>query len=286
MGSVVRRSAIAAGILALTMGAAAACGGGSSGGNQTIKTGSGSTKTLTVALDASYPPNEFFGTDGKTIMGMDADLANAIGKQLGDTVKLTNETFDDILAGIQGGKYDLAMSSFTDTKEREQTVDFVDYFQAGEGFYVKAGSGNKFNGLASLCNHTVAVENGTTEQSDAQAQLKACKKAKKGAVKVLSFANQNDANLAVSSGRANVGFADSQVAQYIVAQSNGQFRSTGTAFETAPYGIAVPKGTTFDVSVQGAVKALMSDGIYAKILKKWGISSGAVHSAPINGGKS
>jgi polar amino acid transport system substrate-binding protein len=140
--------------------------------------------------------------------------------------------------------------------------------------------------LSALCGHTVSVESGTTEQSDAQTQAKTCKNKKKGVVKILSFSNQNDANLAVSSGRANVGFADSQVAQYIVAQSNGQFRSTGKAFETAPYGIAVPKGTTLDKSVQGAVKLLISDGTYLRILKKWGIQAGAVKSTPINGAKS
>jgi polar amino acid transport system substrate-binding protein len=100
---------------------------------------------------------------------------------------------------------------------------------------------------------------------------------------VLSFANQNAANLAVSSGRANVGFADSQIAQYIVAQSGGQFRSSGKAFETAPYGIAIPKGTTLNVSVQGALKVLIADGTYQKILKKWGIQAGAVKAATLDG---
>jgi polar amino acid transport system substrate-binding protein len=76
------------------------------------------------------------------------------------------------------------------------------------------------------------------------------------------------------------------VAQYIVAQSNGQFHSSGTAFETAPYGIAVPKGTTLDTSVQGALKALIADGTYAKILKKWGIEAGAIAHPVINGATS
>jgi polar amino acid transport system substrate-binding protein len=245
-----------------------------------------SAGTLTVALDATYAPDEFVASDGSTIIGMDADLANAIGQVLGLKVTLTNATFDTIIPALQSGKFDLGMSSFTDTKARQKQVNFVDYFVAGEGYYVSASSKYRPNGLKALCGHSVSVESGTTEETDAQSQAKACKHAKKSAVKVLSFSTQSEANLAVSSGRANVGFADSQVAQYIVAQSGGQFRSTGTAFETAPYGIAVPKGTALDTSVQGAVKVLMSDGIYAKILKKWGIQAGAVHSAAINGGTS
>jgi hypothetical protein len=85
------------------------------------------------------------------------------------------------------------MSSFTDTKAREKTVNFVDYFLAGEGYYVSASSKYHPNGLASLCGHSVAVESGTTEQSDAQAEAKTCAKHKSGAVKVLSFSTQNEA---------------------------------------------------------------------------------------------
>jgi polar amino acid transport system substrate-binding protein len=242
--------------------------------------------TLTVAADATYAPDEFVATNGTTIIGMDADLAQAIGQVLGLKVTVVNATFDTIIPALEAGKYDLGMSSFTDTKARQKTVNFVDYFEAGEGYYVGASSKYHPNGLAALCGHSVSVESGTTEQSDAQHEAKFCKSHKKGAVKVLPFSTQSEANLAVSSGRANVGFADSQIAQYIVAQSNGQFHNSGKAFETAPYGIAVPKGTTLDTSVQGAVKLLISDGTYLKIMKKWGIQAGAVTSDPINGATS
>jgi polar amino acid transport system substrate-binding protein len=236
--------------------------------------------TITIALDATYPPDESVASDGHTIQGLDADLGNDLAKALGLKAKLQNVTFDNIIPGLQDGKYDVGLSSFTDTKAREKIVDFVTYFQAGEGFYVKAGSSKKFNGLSSLCNAKVAVETGTTEQTDAQAQGKKCK------VKVLSFSDQSQANLAVSSGRADVGFADSQVADYIVKQSNGQFESTGSAFEVAPYGIALPKGNGMAAVVLAAIKQLIADGTYKTLLAKWGVSSGAITAPVINGAQS
>jgi polar amino acid transport system substrate-binding protein len=236
--------------------------------------------TLTFAMDASYPPDESIAKDGHTIEGFDADLANALASALGMKAKLQNVTFDNIIPGLQSGKYDVGLSSFTDTKAREKVVDFVTYFQAGEGFYVKAGSGKSFNGLDSLCNHTVSVENGTTEQADAQAQAKKCK------VKVLTFDTQSQANLAVASGRADVGFADSQVAEYIVKTSNGQFENTGTAFEVAPYGIALPKGNGMAKAVQAAMQQLISDGSYTQLVSKWGIQDGAITTPTINGATS
>jgi len=231
--------------------------------------------TLTVAMDATYAPDEFIAPDGSTIVGMDADLATAITQVLGLKVKLVNATFDTIIPGIQSGKYDLGASSFTDTIARQKVVDFVDYFTAGEGYYVKSGSSLAFNGLASLCGHSVAVESGTTEESDAKSQAGKC-----------TGGNQSQANLAVSSGRADVGFADSQVAGYIVATSNGVFQNSGTAFEVAPYGLALPKGNGMATPVQAAVNHLIANGVYTQILTKWGVQSGAVTSSVINGATS
>jgi polar amino acid transport system substrate-binding protein len=129
----------------------------------------------------------------------------------------------------------------------------------------------------------VAVESGTTEESDAKAQTKKCTGSK---VTVLSFGNQSEANLAVSSGRADVGFADSQVAGYIVATSNGVFQNSGTAFEVAPYGLALPKGNGMAAPVQAAVNYLISNGVYGQILAKWGVQAGAITSSVINGATS
>ena len=237
--------------------------------------------TYTIALDATYAPDEFIAPNGSTIVGMDADLGNAIAQVLGLKAKLVNATFDTIIPGLQSGKYDMGDSSFTDTLARQKVVDFVTYFSAGEGFYVKTGS-KTFNGLASLCGATVAVEDGTTEQTDAQTQAKACKSAGKATVTVLSYANQGEANLAVSSGRAEVGFVDSQIAAYIAATSNGVFMNSGSAFEVAPYGLALPKSNGMAAPVQAAVNLLIANGVYTKILTKWGVQAGAVTTATIN----
>src|SRR5581483_3239378 len=112
--------------------------------------------TLTVAADATYAPDEFIGPDGHTVVGMDADLLKAIAGLMGLKVEIKNATFDSIIPGLAAGKYDVGASSFTDTKEREKTVDFVTYFTAGESFFTKASGGTTISGLSDLCGHTVA----------------------------------------------------------------------------------------------------------------------------------
>src|SRR4051812_21605356 len=242
--------------------------------------------TLTVAADATYPPNEFLNPGEKTVMGMDADMAQALAGVMGLKAQVKNATFDSIIPGLAAGKYDLGMSSFTDTKEREATVDFVTYFNAGTSFYTKAQGGPTVNTLADLCGHKVVVEKGTTQADDANAQSKKCKASGKPAVTVQVYPDQNGANLALSSGRGDVGMADSPVAAYLVKKSSGQFKLSGQTYGEAPYGIAIPKKSGMQKPVQAAMKKLIEGGQYKAILTKWGIQSGAITDPVINGATS
>ena len=242
--------------------------------------------TLAVAADATYAPNEFIGSDGQTVVGWDADLAQALGQVMGLKINMVNSTFDTIIPGLISGKYGLGMSSFTDTKEREQTVDFVTYFSAGTSFYVKSTGGPDITSLTDLCGHKVAVEKGTTQQADSQAQAKKCQSAGKPAVTVQIFNDQNAVNLALSSGRADVAMADSPVAAYQVKQSGGTFKLSGQPYGTAPYGIAIPKNNGMAKPVLAALEHLMANGRYMKILDKWGVQEGAISNPAINGAAS
>jgi polar amino acid transport system substrate-binding protein len=239
--------------------------------------------TLTVAADATYPPNEFTAPNGHTVIGTDADLAAALSKVMGLKAGVVNATFDSIIPGLAAKKYDLGMSSFTDTKEREKTVDFVTYYTVFTSFFVKKNGGPTINGLADLCGHKVSVEKGTTQQDDATKQGKKCKAAGKRPVKVLVFPDQNGVNLALSSGRADVDMADSPVAAYVVRKSNGQFKLTGRNYGPFPYGIAIPKGTGMVKPVRDALNVLIAKGTYLAILKKWGIQVGGIKHPKING---
>jgi polar amino acid transport system substrate-binding protein len=245
--------------------------------------------TLTVAADASYAPDEYFAPDGHTVIGMDADLSKAIAGLMGLKANVVNVTFDSIIPGLAAGKYDMGASSFSDNKTREKTVDFVDYASVGESFYTKASGGTTISSIADICGKTVSVEKGTTEESDAGTQSAKCKKAGKPAVTVLSYTDQNGANLAVASGRAQLGFADTPVAAYQVKKTNGQFKLTGAAYATGPYGLAIPKNSGLAPAVQAAVKELVQNGTYAAIFKKWGLPASIVIPASavkINGATS
>jgi polar amino acid transport system substrate-binding protein len=297
-----RKLVAAAAAVALVLVVLAGCGSSSSSSSSTTSSSTSSSTsaanaslaaqvpaaikskgTLNVATEAQYAPNEFIASDGHTVIGMDAELTDAIASKLGLKAKLINSDFETIIPGLAAGRYDLGVSSFTDTKEREKTVDFVDYFSAGISFYAKSSANPGVSTVADLCGKTVAAEKGTVEAEEAEAQSKKCTKEGKKTVTALSFPGQNAVNLAVSSGRAELGMADSPVADYQVKQSEGGFKLIGKEYEVAPYGIAIPKTTGMTQPVLGAVKAVIADGTYAKILAKWGLQSGAIKTPTVNG---
>ena len=153
---------------------------------------------------------------------------------------------------------------------------------AGTSFYVKTSGGPDVTSLAGLCGHKVAVEKGTTQQADVQAQAPRCASAGKP-VTLQIFNDQNAVNLALSSGRADVAMADSPVAAYQVKQSNGTFKLSGQPYGTAPYGIAIPKNSGLAEPVLAALKDLMAADTYTNILQKWGVQEGAISNPVING---
>ena len=245
-----------------------------------------SSGSLSVAADATYAPDEFIASDGKTVIGMDADLSKAIAQLMGLTANVQNIPFDSIIPGLAAGKYDLGVSSFTDTKAREKTVDFVTYATAGSSFFVQASGGPNVASLADLCGHKVGAEKGTTQADDATAQGKKCTAAGKPGVTVSVFPDENGVNLALSSGRIDVAMADTPPAEYAVKQSDGKFKISGSSYGNAPYGIAMAKDSGLQQPVLAAVKALMADGTYKKILDYWGVSADAISNPTINGATS
>src|SRR5207245_1181810 len=136
------------------------------------------TGPIQTATDATYAPNEFVDPNTGAISGWDIDLGNAICKVMGLVCTFNNVTFDDIIAQLKastpsevaGGdkpRYQFSISSWTPTAAREKGgIDFITYYKAGEAWIEKVG-GPTINTAADMCGHTVAVEAGTTEESDA-----------------------------------------------------------------------------------------------------------------------
>jgi polar amino acid transport system substrate-binding protein len=306
------RGGVGAAIGVALLAALTACGGGSSaassassaagagGASSGAASGSGAAITkddalakllpasvsgkgsLTIGTDASYAPSEFVDKDGKTVVGFDADLAKALGQVLGLQVNLENAPFGTIIQGVKSGKFDLGMSSFTINPDRIKQVDMVSYYSAGTSWAVPQGNPAGVT-PDNACGKKVAVQKDTVQVDDVTARSKKCTDAGKPPITIEQFTLQSDVTSAVVTGKDDAELADSPVIAYAVKQTNGKLEQVGDIYDSAPYGIVVPKAQgDYAKAVQGAVQKLIDSGAYADILKKWGVESGAVKTAAVN----
>ena len=239
--------------------------------------------TLTVGTDASYAPSEFLAGDGKTIEGFDIDLFTAVAKKLDLKIDFVNAKFDSIITGVQGGKFDLGVSSFTVNEDRMQQVNMVSYFNAGTQWASAAGNPNKVD-PNKPCGAAVAVQKGTVQQEeDLPPKIAACKKAGTPMRDPLVYTGQDQATAAVVSGKADAMLADSPVVAYAVEQSKGKLEALGDIYDAAPYGYVVSKDQTpLAEAIVAALKSLEADGSYEKALKGWGVEAGAIKDYAVN----
>lgn len=238
--------------------------------------------TLNIGSDASYAPNEFLGDDGKTVEGMDVDLFDAAAAKMGLETKWTNAPFDALILGVSSEKYDMAVSSFTINPERKKQVSMVSYFDAGSQWVVPKGNEGKID-PDDACGKSIGVQKGTVQIDDLDARSKKCEDAGKKPIKQVVDQEQSKVTASLMSGKTEAMVADSPIALYAVKQNEDELESLGDIYDSAPYGIVVPKDDTeFGEAIAAAFESMEEDGTYEEILKKWGNESGAIDEFAVN----
>ncbi|MFD5598481.1 ABC transporter substrate-binding protein [Leucobacter sp. NPDC058333] len=236
---------------------------------------------LRIGTDAEYPPNEYKDADGNPV-GWGVTLAEAVSAKLGLEPKWEILGFDSIIPRIQEGALDMGSSSFTDNVERQKSVDFVDFLNAGTQWAAATGADVD---PANACGLTIAVQATTVQDTDElPAKSKECTDAGKEPIEVLRFDGQPEVTQAVVDGRADAFSADLPVTGDAVAKLGDKLETVGDVFDAAPYGFATQKGSDTTKAVQAALQSLIDDGTYLEILTDAGIEAGAVEQADINAG--
>lgn len=235
---------------------------------------------IVIGTDSTYAPSEYLDTDGKTVIGFDVDLFNAVAGKFGLKTEWQSAKFDDIIPGVSSGKYNIGVSSFTINADREKEVTMVSYFSAGTQWAAKSGASVDPD---NACGKKVAVQTATVQVDDITARSKKCTDAGKGAIKIDQYQAQSDATNAVISGKDDAMLADSPVCAYAVKQTNNQLTLVGKIYDSAPYGYVLPKDQTdFGQAIASAVQALIADGTYKTILTKWGVDAGSITNPAVN----
>lgn len=235
--------------------------------------------TLRVAMSVGTAPTKFIDPDdGKTMRGLDPDIAAALGKTMGLSVEIEGGSLDQVIAGLQAGRYDIAVSQMGINADRLEIFDFVEYFSSGSALATTAG-GDGPQDFDSLCGRSVGVQSGSIQATEYLPAVSAdCESGGEAAIDIQSFQDQPSALLALNSGRIDAVFGDKPVLEF-AADKDGQVEVVADFSELKPVGIAMADGSELLPAVEAGMQRLIDDGTYAEILSEWGVTALGIEQA-------
>jgi polar amino acid transport system substrate-binding protein len=242
---------------------------------------------LKVGINGIFPPMEFKNPGSEELIGFDVELAQAIGTTLNVKVVFDDQKFDQLLASVTTGRVDFVISGLSDSAARRKTFDFVDYFNSGtQAFTVKANA-KTITGLEALSGKTLAISASTDYMATLQKWSKDNLEAKgKPGIQFLPVDSEATSRLQMVQGRAQASAISPEVFGWMEKQTPGQFVPIGPILAPDPYGICFKKDQTeLRDAVAEALKRLLKNGTYKKILAKWEVSRSGVPEVLVNGEK-
>ena len=242
--------------------ALAACGGGKPAASKLPTVTAGK---LTMATNAQFPPYEFY--EGSKIVGIDAEIAEAIAGKLGLKLRIEDMEFDSIITAVKSGKADIGMAGMTVTDERKESVDFTTSYSTGVQVIIVA-EGSDITSVDDLfaegASHVIGVQRNTTGDLYCTWDLEDA-----GLATVDRYSKGADAVQALKAGKVDCVVIDNEPAKAFVAEVEG-LKILDTEYALEDYAGAMSKtNAELYKAVDDALKALIADGTVAKIVGKY-----------------
>ena len=215
---------------------------------------------LIMATNAFFPPYEYY--EGEKIVGIDVEIASAVAQKLGLELVIEDVEFDSIIAGVQGGKYDIGCAGMTVTEDRLKSVNFSTPYATGiQSIIVTADSEITDIDVLLNGNYKVGVQSGTTGDIYMTDDI--------GEDRVERYAKGNDAVIALTSGKIDAVVIDNEPAKAFVAANEG-LKILETPYTVEDYAMAINKdNVALKDAINQALKELTDDGTIAAIVNKY-----------------
>lgn len=232
---------------------------------------------LVMATNAAFPPYEF--KDGDKIVGIDAEIAEAIAGELGLELEIVDTEFGSIIGGVQTGKYDIGMAGMTVTDERKESVNFSNtYAKAKQVVIVPADSEiesfEEFYTEFDADGNPAAVADGVKigVQQDTTGDIYSSDDPEKwgfGEDNVLRYKTGADAVQALLAGKVTCVIIDNEPAKSFVAANEG-LKILDGAYADEDYAIAVGKDNEELLkNINDALAKLTESGKLDEIVAKY-----------------
>lgn len=246
------------------------------------------TGVLRVGAAVGRAPLLFYGTGTHQVEGLEYDLLQGIGQQLGLRIQIANQPFPQLGTELLAHHSDVLMSGFADLKAFEGAgLDFVDYVSGRTAVLVRHADPHRAHAPDGLCGMAVGVLTGSAQQVASTTIADSCRG--RGRPGPVVRAGPDDGALlsALAAGHLDAVLEDAVVAQYTAQVSTGTttLDVVGAAFDPIPYGIGVAKDDPqLRDAVQAALRAMIADGTYDAVLAHWGGDQAALRTAEVNSG--
>ncbi|MET3934324.1 ABC transporter substrate-binding protein [Arthrobacter sp. OAP107] len=241
---------------------------------------------LTVAMDLHYPPTTFLADDNSTPIGLNPDIARLVAKKLGLKLKFENTSFDTIIPGIDGGRYDFTVTTMSPTAERLKVLDMIDYFNSGLSVAVSAGNPLNISN-DDMCGRNIAVTKGSNAQLKHLPNISewTCTSKGKQAINAVTLPNIQEALTQLASKRIDGILYDTPSLVWADLQQPNTFTILSPQVDTRSDHVAaigLKKGSPLTPALQKATQSVLESPEYKKSLGNWGLESGAITEAKLN----
>ena len=213
-----------------------------------------------------YEPMDYFDEDGETIIGFDAELAEAFAISLGINARFTTIKWDSKILELQSKKIDLIWNGMTITDELKQNIDLtIPYATNYQCVVTKSSNIASYTDSDSIKSKKVAVENGSAGE-DAAA----------GCTNLSEVTSQEAALLEVKSGTSDCAIIDVTMANSVVGK--GDFTELATvdaskiSFQKEDFGVGVRKGSDITEKLNAFFKDSYTSGLLNELATKYNVA--------------
>lgn len=214
---------------------------------------------LTMATNAEFEPWEFW--QGDKIVGIDAEVAQAIADKLGMTLKIEDMAFDAIIPSIATGKADIGMAAITVNDERKVSVDFTNTYAESALVILVKSDNEEIASSEDLPGKKIGVQLGTTGDTTATEIA--------GEESMERYTSYFEAVQSLKQGKIDAIVIDIAPAKVFLGQ-NEDIKQVGEPMSQEEYAIAVGKGNEELVEkLNQAIAELKEDGTFDEIVNKY-----------------
>lgn len=242
---------------------------------------------LRVGSQQTFPPVEYREPGKTDVIGVSRDLLEEVTRRLGLKLEYIHAEYAALISGVEADRFDVASGGISDTVEREEKLDFVNYmFSGGSMLILAEGPVTATKTIDDFCGKSVATLLGSRVIMTAvEAASERCAKAGKQPIRAEQLPSAPDARMQLDLKRVDAYLGDLPALVYMGAQFPGRYKIVGGNYILTPYITSWGFGknrTGLRDAVQKTMQAMLEDGTYKKILAKSGLDGAALPAITIN----